>query len=75
MSRYLNTDLEDLESDRRLTEIAAAMTEAGVEEITAHFLPRKCRWGRERRVWIMVREGKVVRSPDGHITEETSVSP
>ena len=51
-----------MESDRRLTDIAAAMTEAGVEEITAHFLPRKCRWGRERRAWIMVREGKVVRS-------------
>ena len=58
----LNTDLEESESDRRGTEIAAAMTEVGVEDVTAHFLPRKCRWGRERRAWIMVREGKVVRS-------------
>ena len=28
----------------------------------AHFLPRKRNWGRERRTWSMVREGKVVRS-------------
>ena len=42
----LNTDLEESESDRRGTEIAAAMTEVGVEDVTAHFLPRKCRWGR-----------------------------
>ena len=30
--------------------------------MTSHLLPRKRRWGRERRTWIMVREGKVVRS-------------
>ena len=47
---------------RRETEIATAMMAAGVEDITAHFLPRKHRWGRERRTWSMVREGKVVRS-------------
>ena len=38
------------------------MKAAGVEDMTAHFLPRKHRWGRERRTWRMVREGKVVRS-------------
>ena len=43
-------------------EIATAMTAAGVEDMTTHFLPRKRRWGRERRTWSMVREGKVVRS-------------
>ena len=58
----LNTDMEDSESDRRGTEVAAAMTAAGVEDMTAHFLLRKRRWGRERRTWSMVREGKVVRS-------------
>ena len=57
----LNTDLEDSESDRRGTDIAAAMTEAGLEDMTAQFLPRKCRWVRERRTWSMVWEGKVVR--------------
>ena len=58
----LNTDLGDAESDRRGSDIAAAMAEAGVEDTTAHFLPRKRKWGRERRTWSMVREGKVVRS-------------
>ena len=42
----LNTDLGGAESDRRGSEIAAAMTEAGVEDMTAHFLPRKRKWGR-----------------------------
>ena len=51
----LKTDLEDAESDRRGLDIATAMMEAGVEDMTAHFLPRKRRWGRERRTWIMVR--------------------
>ena len=57
----LNTDLEDSENNRRGTEIAAAMTASGVEDMTAHFLPRRRRWVRERRKWSMVREGKVVR--------------
>ena len=45
----LNTDLEDSENDWRGTEIAEAMTAAGVEDMMAHFLPRKRRGGRERR--------------------------
>ena len=44
-----------------------AMTEAGAEDMTEHFLPRKGRWGRERRTWRMVREGKVVRSRTDYI--------
>ena len=51
----LNTDLEDAESDRRGTEIVAAMTEEGVEDMTAHYLPRKHRWRRERPTWSIVR--------------------
>ena len=43
----LNKELEDPENDRRGPEIAAAMTAAGVEDMTAHFLPRRRRWGRE----------------------------
>ena len=42
----LNTDLGEVEGDRRGTEISAALTEAGLEDMTAHFLPRKRRWGR-----------------------------
>ena len=41
MAGDLNTDLEDSESNRRGSEIVAAMTEAGVENMTAHFLLRK----------------------------------
>ena len=59
---YLNTYLEDSENYWRGTDIAAAMTASGVEDMTAHFLPRRRKWGRERRMWSMVREGKVVRS-------------
>ena len=62
MAGDFNTDLGEMASDGRGTEIAAALTEAGVEDMTAHFLPRKRRWGRERRTWSMVREGKVIRS-------------
>ena len=57
-----NTDLGETASDRRGTEIAAALTEAGVKDMTAHFLPRKRPWGRELRTWVMVREGRVIRS-------------
>ena len=42
----LNTDLGDAESNRRGLVILATMTEAGVEDMTAHFLPRKRKWGR-----------------------------
>ena len=65
----LNTDLEDPENDRRGTGITAAMTAAGVEDITAHFIPRRRRWGRERRTWSMLREGKVVWSRTDYLLE------
>ena len=52
-----NKNLGDTENDERGVEITAEMIEAGVEDMTAHFLPRKGPLGRERRTWIMVREG------------------
>ena len=57
----LNTTLDGPESDRRGTETAAALAEAGLEDMTTHFLPWRRRWGRERRTWSMAWEGKVVR--------------
>ena len=57
-----NTDLGDTASNERGAEIAAALTEAGVKDMTAHFLLRKQPWGRELRTWSMVREGRVIRS-------------
>ena len=44
-----NTDLGEMASGGRGIEITAALTEAGLEYMTAHFLPRKRRWGREQR--------------------------
>ena len=35
--------------------------------MAAHFLPRKRKWGRERRTWAMVRGGKSVRSQTDYI--------
>ena len=64
---YFNKDLGEMASDRRGTEIAAAITEAGLEDMTAHFLPRKRRWGRELRTWSMVREGKAIQSRKDYI--------
>ena len=43
---YFNTVLGETASDGRGTEIAEALTEAGVEDMTANFLPRKRLWGR-----------------------------
>ena len=39
----------------------------GLEDMAAHFLPRKRKWGRERRTWAMVRGGKAVRSRTDYI--------
>ena len=45
MAGDLNTDLGEMASDGRGTEMAAAITEVGLEDMTAHFLPRKRKWG------------------------------
>ena len=63
----LNTDLGDVKCDRRGAEISAAITEAGLEDMAVHFLPRKSRWGREWRTWAMVRGGEAVRSRTDYI--------
>ena len=52
---YLNTTLSDPENDGRGTEKTAALTEAGLKDMAAHFLLRQHRWVRERRTWSMVR--------------------
>ena len=58
----LNADLGATDNARRGLEIVAAMKEVGVEDMAAHFFPRKRPWGRERQTWSMVREGRAVRS-------------
>ena len=51
-----------------------ALTEAGVEDMMAHFLPWKRLWGMERRTWSMVREGRVIRSQMDYLLG-TDISP
>ena len=70
----LNTALGDMACDGRGTEIAAAITEAGLEDMTSHFLPRKRKWGRERRTLAMVRGGKAIWSRTDYILG-TAISP
>ena len=65
----LNTDLGATDNDRRGSETATTLTEAGVKDMLAHSLPRKRLWGRERRTWSMVREGRVVRSRKDYLLE------
>ena len=57
VARDLNTTLIEPENDQRGTDIAAAPTEEGIEEMATDFLPRQRKWGRERRTLSMVREG------------------
>ena len=49
--------LSDPEGDRRGEEIVAALTTEGLEDMSAHFLPRRHSWCWDGRAWSMVREG------------------
>ena len=62
-----NANLAELEGDRRGEDIAAAMTTEGIEDILAHFLPRRRSWCQDRRTWSMIREGGEVSSRTDYI--------
>ena len=51
----LNTTLTEPDNDRRGTDIAASLTEEGINDMATHFLPCQLKWDRERRTWSMVR--------------------
>ena len=63
----LNEKLDHPEGDRREEEITAALTAAGLEDMSAHFLPRRHPWCRDGRTWIMVKLGREVRSLTDYI--------
>ena len=63
----LNTTLMEPENDQGGTDIVAALTVEGFEDMTTQFLPFRRTWGQERRTWIMIIEGKVVRSRTDYI--------
>ena len=58
----LNKTLTEPENNKRGTDIVAALTVEGLEDMATYFLPLRRTWGRENRTRSMVREGKVVRS-------------
>ena len=47
--------------------MVTALTEAGVEDLTMHFLLSKRPWVRERWTRSMVREGRVIRSQTDYL--------
>ena len=57
-----NANLVEPEGDRRGEDIAEALATEGLEDMSAHFLPRRRPWCRDRRTWSMIREEREVRS-------------
>ena len=57
----LNVNLAEPEGDQRGEDIAASMAKEGLEDMLAHFLPRRRSWCRDGRTWSMIREGREVR--------------
>ena len=62
MAGDFNIDIMELEGNRRVENIATDLATAGVEDMAQHFMPRRRRWNRYRRMWDMRRKGQVVRS-------------
>ena len=62
-----NANLVEPEGDQRGEDISAAMATEGLEYLSAHFLPRRRSWCRYERTWIMIREGREVRSRTEYI--------
>ena len=58
----MNANLAEPEGDRREEDIAATMATEGLEDMLAHFLPRRRPWCQYGRTWIMLQKGREVRS-------------
>ena len=50
----MNANLADPERDRRGDDIAEALATEILEEILAHFLPRRRPWCQDRRTWSII---------------------
>ena len=59
---YFNANLDELEGHARDEATAAALSTAGIEDMSGNFLPRRNPWLRDGRTWIMLRRGLEVRS-------------
>ena len=53
--------LSEPEGDWRGEEITEALTSERLEDMSAHFLPRRKSWCRDERTWSMVQTGREVR--------------
>ena len=57
----------DLEGNRQDEEITAAPFDAVLEYMSDHFLPHQTPWARYGHTWIMLMQGRVVRSETDYI--------
>ena len=63
----INAKLSETEDDRRGEDIEVALATEGLEDMSAHFLPRRSAWCQEGRTWSIIREGREVRSQTDYI--------
>ena len=61
MAGDLNVKLEYPEEDHREEEIMLVLEAVGLDDMSAHFLPRLCPWCQYGRMWSMVQLGREVR--------------
>ena len=62
-----NANLSETEVDWRGEDIAAAVATEGLEDMLEHFLSRRKSWCRDGMTWIMIQEGREVRSQTDYI--------
>ena len=67
MAGDLNVKLEYPEEDHREEVIMLVLEAVGVDDMSAHFLPRLCPWCQYGRMWSMVRLGREMRSRTDYI--------
>ena len=67
LAGYFNVDLATPEGHLRYKTIASALSTAGFEEMSSHFLQRRKPWLRDGRMWIMRCGGREVRSWTNYI--------
>ena len=67
VTRDFNTKVSEPERDQRGEVIEATLATEGLEDMSAHFLPRRRSWFWDRRMWSMIWAGKEVRSRTDYI--------
>ena len=60
VDRDLNKNLDGPKGNNRDERIAVPLSVAGLEDMTAHFLPRHKKWARGGKMWRMTHQGQDV---------------